>query len=239
MGKIQKMVDYAVAVAEDDRHGYSQVRRWPSQGTDFDCASLMYEAADHAGYPVGEGPDGVRYTGTMLADFKRAGFKALPFDGNLSDLDPGDILLNVENHTEMYIGGGRFVGAHIAETGDVDGAPGDQTGNEISVCGAYIYDEGWDYVLVPPREGGAVKAPAASNAKVLYTVVASPFTHVRDKASTVKGAIKGQVKKGGKLTLANVKVNSAGNTWGKIAAGKFKGCYVCVKFKGYTLMKKA
>lgn len=150
MGKIQDMIDYAVAVARDDSHGYSQVRRWPEDGTDFDCSSLMYEAADHAGYEVKRGWP--RYTGSMLDDFTAAGFEAIRFDGNLGDLDPGDIMLNVGAHTEMYIGNGQFVGAHIAETGGVDGAPGDQTGNEISICPAYVYSSGWDYVLMPPRD---------------------------------------------------------------------------------------
>ena len=152
MGKIQKMIDYAVGIAKDDKHGYSQVRRWPKQGTDFDCASLMYQAAKEAGYNITVGPAGVHYTGSMLADFKKAGFTAVPFDGNLSDLTPGDILLHTVHHTEMYIGDGRFVGAHIAETGDTDGRPGDQTGSEISVCKAYVPDFGWEYVLVPPKE---------------------------------------------------------------------------------------
>lgn len=158
MSKIKKMVDYAVEIAKDDSHGYSQVRRWPDEGTDFDCASLMYEAADHAGYKVKRGWP--RYTGSMLADFKAAGFTAVPFDGNLSDLTAGDILLNVANHTEMYIGNGKFVGAHIAETGGVDGRPGDQTGNEISVCPAYVYSDGWDYVLVPPKETQPAPTPS-------------------------------------------------------------------------------
>lgn len=233
MGKIQTMINAAVAIANDDSHGYSQSRRWPSQGTDFDCSSLMYYAANKAGYDVTLGPSGTHYTGTMVADFKKAGFAVYEFDGNLSDLDPGDILVNVQYHTEMYIGNGKFVGAHGSETGGIDGAPGDQTGHEISIVNAYVYDEGWDYVLTPPAEGGS-KVTAEN-----YKVVASPFTHVRDKASTVKGAIKGQVKAGTKLSLTNVKVNSAGNTWGKVASGTYKGCYVAVKFHGYTLLKKA
>ena len=149
MGKIQKMVDEAVKIAKDDSHGYSQYRRWPAQGTDFDCSSLMYWVAHESGYNV---PINSGYTGTMLSDFKKAGWTAVAFDGNLDDLEPGDILLNVSDHTEMYIGDGKFVGAHIAETGGIDGQPGDQTGNEISICPAYIYSSGWDYVLVPPKE---------------------------------------------------------------------------------------
>lgn len=148
--KVQKMVGYAKSIAKDDSHGYSQVRRWPSQGNDFDCSSLMYQSAKQAGYDV---PTGVgKYTGTMLADFRAAGFTALRFDGNLSDLDPGDIMLNVERHTEMYVGDGKFAGAHCSETGGIEGKPGDQTGNEISIVNAYIPNYGWDYVLVPPKE---------------------------------------------------------------------------------------
>lgn len=238
MGKVQKMIDYAVKVARDDSRGYSQARRWPSQGTDFDCSSLMYESAHQAGYNVPA--SGTRYTGTMVEHFKAAGFKVVPFDGNLADLDAGDILVNVVHHTEMYIGNGQFVGAHGAEDGGIDGKPGDQTGDEISIVPAYVYWAGWDYVLVPPAEASTAKATAATKGlDGAYKVVASPFVHVRDKASTVNGAIKGQAKTGAKLQLANVKENSAGNTWGKVASGTHKGRYVCVKFKGSTLLKKA
>ena len=88
----------------------------------------------------------------MLADFKKAGFTAIPFSKvGLKGLRKVDILLNVRDHTEMYIGNGKFVGAHIAETGGVDGKPGDQTGNEISICNAYVFSNGWDYVLRPPE----------------------------------------------------------------------------------------
>ena len=44
---------------------------------------------------------------------------------------------NLRQHTEIYIGDNMLVGAHIAETGDIDGVTGDQTGNEISVTSYY------------------------------------------------------------------------------------------------------
>ena len=149
MGSIERMVAHAVAIADDDSHGYSQVDRW---GTDRDCSSLMYESADVGGYGVGRGPGKTRYTGTMLADFTAAGFEALPFDG-LGSLRRGDILLNVAHHTELCIGGGEFVGAHGSETGGAHGRPGDQTGGEVSVVPAYVYWAGWDCVLRPPADG--------------------------------------------------------------------------------------
>lgn len=149
MGSIAKMVDTAIVIAKDDSHGYSQYRRWPSEGTDFDCSSLMYYCAHEAGYNVPLSG----YTGTMLADFKAAGFTALKFSGvKLAGLKRGDILLHERNHTEMCIGGGQFVGAHGSETGGIDGLPGDQTGDEISICNMYVPSYGWDYVLRPPAD---------------------------------------------------------------------------------------
>ena len=167
--KVEKMVAYVLKVARDDSRGYSQVRRWPSQGTDFDCSSLIIQAAHEAGYDV---PTGWGYTGSMLETFKAAGFTALPFDGNLGDLDAGDIMLNVVYHTEICVGNGKFAGAHSSETGGTDGRPGDQTGDEISIVDAYIPSCGWDYVLVPPMEtassASAAKKPASS--KKLYGI---------------------------------------------------------------------
>ena len=148
MGDKEKMVGYAVGIAEDDWHGYSQADRWDR---DRDCASLTYDAASVAGFSVGRGPDRVRYTGTMYDDFTRAGFTAYPY-GSVG-LQRGDILLaHNENrqHTEIYVGDGMTVGAHCSETGGIYGQPGDQTGNEISV--APLWGD-WDWVLRPPEDG--------------------------------------------------------------------------------------
>lgn len=224
--KIEKMVKHAKDIAADDSHGYSQSRRW---GPDYDCSSLMYECARFAGYKINE--DDPRYTGTMLKDFKAVGFKAIPFDGNLNDLEPGDILLNVRNHTEMYIGNGKFVGAHIAETGGVDGKPGDQTGNEISVCNAYIYPDGWDYVLEPPR----TEDDLMRTGSYVTTIDALPVRSARKAASSSCC----RLAKGSTLKLGNFKVNKAGNEWAEIMSGDHTSRYVCVKNKkGATVKKK-
>lgn len=147
MSKLETMVQTAISIAKDNSHGYSQLRRWPSQGTDFDCSSLVIYCANKAGYNIPLSG----YTGTMLQDFKSAGFTALKFSNvGLNGLKRGDILLNVINHTELCIGNGQFVGAHSSETGGIDGKAGDQTGREISICNAYNYP--WDYVLRPPAE---------------------------------------------------------------------------------------
>ena len=233
MGKIQKMVDYAVKIANDDSHGYSQSRRWETQGTDRDCSSLMYDAAHHAGYNVTVGPSGTHYTGTMIDDFRKAGFKVYDFDGNLNDLDKGDILVRdpwgEDGHTEMYIGNGKFVGAHGSEYGTADGAPGDQTGDEISVCNAY---GNWDYVLEPPKEG-SVKPVKFTDG----TYTALKNLNIRAKRAG-SSTLVCTVAKGSTLKLDAFTTNSAGNTWARITTGDHKGRYVCVKSKNGANVKK-
>lgn len=195
MSKIDTMVNTAITIAKDDSHGYSQYRRWPSQGTDFDCSSLMYYCAHKAGYNVPLSG----YTGTMLADFKNAGFNALKFSSvGLNGLKRGDILLNVTDHTEMCIGNGQFVGAHGSETGGIDGKPGDQTGREISICAAYNYP--WDYVLRPPAEGSggttvkpAFRVSTDSSGKKWLAENAMPTTS-KIRWLAVRGAKKYRVK---------------------------------------------
>lgn len=148
MGRKEAMVQLAIGVAEDDSHGYSQASRWPWQGSDFDCSSLMYWSAHEAGYDVPLSG----YTGTMLADFTNAGFT--PHRYGSVELERSDVLLahnDGRQHTEMYVGDGKTVGAHSSETGGIYGQPGDQTGNEISV--APIWGD-WDWVLRPPAEDG-------------------------------------------------------------------------------------
>lgn len=146
--KIETMCKEAVAIANDDSHGYSQAVRWLP---DFDCSSLMYYVADKAGFGVGRGPEKTRYTGTMPSDFKAAGFTMYdrgavePYRGCILLWDPwGD-----GGHTELCIGGNKAVGAHCSETGGIYGQAGDQTGNEISV--AWMRND-YDFVLCPPAE---------------------------------------------------------------------------------------
>ena len=185
MGKIEKMVQYVKDTCADDSVGYAQVRRW--RNPDVDCSSFMYLAANAAGYNV---PTGYGYTGTMLADFKKAGFTAVKFDGNLNDLDAGDILLKVENHNEMYIGNGKFGGAHIDENGGIAGASGgDQTGNEVSIVNAYVYSGGWDYVLIPPKESGSNGSSGSTDLDtVARQVISGDWGNGSDRKSRLESA---------------------------------------------------
>lgn len=140
-------------IADDDSHGYSQKPPSGRWGPDFDCSSLIYEAANRVGYPVGSGGDKVRFTGTMLKDFEEAGFQILPFANvGISDLKIGDILLNLALHAEVYVGDDKTVGANSAEDGGFVGEEGDQTGHEIDEHPVISFDKGWDWVLRPPDE---------------------------------------------------------------------------------------
>ena len=149
----EAFVDLAVNYAEDDGHGYSQKPPSGRWGPDYDCSSLLYFLANEAGYPVGSGSDKVRFTGTMLKDFEKAGFQILPFANvGISDLEVGDILLNLALHAEVYVGNGESVGATGSETGGYVGEAGDQTGHEIEKHPVTTFDKEWDYILRPPVE---------------------------------------------------------------------------------------
>lgn len=141
---IDKAVDFAIAVAKDSSHGYDQGNRW---GPDYDCSSLVITAYQEAGVPVKT--RGATYTGNMRSVFMSCGFVDVLGKVNVytgAGLKKGDVLLNQAAHTELYIGDGKCVGAHINERGGVTGGQtGDQTGREISI-GPY-YNSPWDCIL--------------------------------------------------------------------------------------------
>ena len=154
-GRREAFVRRMLEIADDDSHGYSQRPPSGRWGPDYDCSSLIYAAADEAGYPVGTGRDRARFTGTMLGDFTQAGYLALPY-GNvgIDNLEVGDILLNIAVHSEVYVGDRESVGATASEDGGSGGTEGDQTGTEIERHPVDTFKGGWDYVLRPPSDDG-------------------------------------------------------------------------------------
>lgn len=142
---IGNAVAWALAVAEDDSHGYSQATRYGNPN--YDCSSFVSYAFRAAGVNVP-----ISTTFNMRDNFLPYGFVAIPF--SKADLQPGDILLNEAAHVELYVGDGHNVGAHVAEDGGIYGVSnGDQTDDhnadsfngEISVT-PYYYDS-WGWVL--------------------------------------------------------------------------------------------
>lgn len=154
MGKVSAAVNYMVKVANDDKHGYSQVNRWgnPDTKSDYDCSSLVISAYQAAGIPVKD--KGATYTGNMYNVFLQCGFKDVTSKVNLSTgsgLIAGDVLLNHQNHTAMMINSKNLAQASIDEKGGIYGGQvGDQTGKEIHTRSYYSYP--WDCVLRYPEE---------------------------------------------------------------------------------------
>ena len=153
---INSAIEWAVGIANDDSHGYDQTNRW---GPDYDCSSLLIQAYENAGCKVKT--NGASYTGDMVDVFKNSGFEDVTNEITLSNgtgLLPGDVLW-VQGHTEMYIGDGNIVGAHINEIGEVvGGQTGDQTAKEISVRTYYNYP--WTIVLRLPSSGVTPDIPS-------------------------------------------------------------------------------
>ena len=174
MNTIQKAIEWAVAIANDSRHGYDQRNRW---GPDFDCSSLVITAYKQAGVPLT-----CTYTGNMLNDMLSKGFFIVG-----GSKQAGDVLLNVtKGHTALYIGNNQLVQASISENGTAHaGTPGDQTGKEINVCTYYNFP--WEYVLRYSEER------AADNTEVYRIVDCLPVIRYGDKNALV-AAIQASLK---------------------------------------------
>lgn len=144
MSRLENAVNWALNIAYDNSHGYSQDNRW---GPDYDCSSLVIQAFENAGIPVKS--NGATYTGNIKSVFESCGFKNVINDVNVSNgngLKYGDVLLNQVQHTAIYIGNNQIVHASINEKGTAHGGQsGDQTGREICVRNYYNYP--WDVVL--------------------------------------------------------------------------------------------
>jgi peptidoglycan hydrolase-like protein with peptidoglycan-binding domain len=126
---------WAIDIANDQSHGYSQASRWGN--TDYDCSSLVISAYKHAGADTGN----ATYTGNMKAELLKHGFSDVTASINLAsgaNLKPGDILLyhlsGTAGHTALYAGQGQIVHARGQSYGS--SAPGDQ-GSEIAVTPYY------------------------------------------------------------------------------------------------------
>ena len=137
---INKAVSWAINIANDNKHGYSQIDRW---GPDYDCSSFVIQAYEQAGLTVREA--GASYTGNMRNAFISCGFIDVTQLCNLSNgagIQAGDVLLNYSAHTCIAIGSGKVVNCRTDE-----GQPqsGDQSGNEIRIQSYWNYP--WNCVL--------------------------------------------------------------------------------------------
>ena len=170
--------------------GYDQWQRWSFfqngrivAGKEADCSSICGAIMKLGGYPVDL--SGTWYTGNMIAKCKAAGFTVLKFR-SLSQLRPGDFVINVTHHVEFVRDKNRFFSARIDERGKgAGGQAGNQTGKETGFVPAYIYSRGWDYILRPPADGTATTTPANTTSSV--GCVDTRFVSVKTVQTRLKG----------------------------------------------------
>lgn len=165
--RVDAYVQWAVKIADDNLHGYSQGKENATkdhpytcsrEGPDYDCASFVYYALESANFPIIEAwqnnPDyynlyqGRQASGdadTIWVDLKRiGGFVKYSWEDVKEDLHYGDILCNPKVHVAIYIGNGKTVEAKgVNNPRGGDWSTGDQ-GGEIDYYNAY--GRGWTEV---------------------------------------------------------------------------------------------
>ncbi|MBQ6041378.1 MAG: Ig-like domain-containing protein [Oscillospiraceae bacterium] len=106
-GNIEAALEWALAIADDNSHWYSQSNR---NGPDYDCSSFVFYALKAGGFDVGNSAFNTRNMRGVLTGI---GFQWISWSniGNSSNLQRGDILLDESAHTEFYLGGGKCVAA--------------------------------------------------------------------------------------------------------------------------------
>ena len=121
-------LQWAIDIANDDSHGYSQCNRL---GPDYDCSSLVWHSLLNSGYSKEELGGYAFSTRTMEGVLTNIGFVKHSY--NESELQAGDILWR-SGHTGIYAGDGQVVQASSSREGNgLCGRTGDQTGTEIWV----------------------------------------------------------------------------------------------------------
>lgn len=125
MPKIETALAWAEQIADDNRHGYSQVHR---NGPDYDCSSFVGTALSKAGFAVSE----YSTTRNLESQLIKCGFKKCH-----APWKRGDIHLASGHHVTMSTDASHIVHASQSEDGGIDGQAGDQTGREICVRSYY------------------------------------------------------------------------------------------------------
>lgn len=128
---VNKAVSWALEIAKDDSHTYSQSVRW---GPSYDCSSFVITAFEKAGLSLRK--KGANATPNMYTPFIQSGFVDVTSSITLSSgkgLLKGDVLLNTKDHTALVRSNG---GAIVHAAGRKKGI----------VTGSY-YNYPWNYVL--------------------------------------------------------------------------------------------
>ena len=174
--RMEIVVQWAMAMADDSSHGYSQgaenaTESYPytgsREGPDYDCASLIYHALNHAGFAIIEAwqhnPDYYRlYNGrqetgdadTIWPDLQKiGGFSRYSWENVEQDLKRGDILCRPDTHVAIYIGDGRTVEARgVNNPRGGSWKTGDQGGELITIM--HMDVTGQKFIVIRGNERG-------------------------------------------------------------------------------------
>lgn len=203
---LSSFISNALAIANDDSHGYSMINRW---GPDYDCSSFVITCLKQAGFDTG----GATYSGNMVSNLTAHGFSYIPSSkidlSTSASLQAGDILM-ASGHTEIYIGNGKRVGAH----NNYDGKTGDSGGNEINVLN---YTRGSWYGILRYTGSG-------SSASAVTTAAATTTASSSAQAGTYKVNANLNLRSGNSTGTSilttipkgtSVSVSQVSNGWGK------------------------
>lgn len=139
--RVEAMIAWAVEIAEDDSHGYSQNNRY---GPDYDCTSLVCTALTEGGFAL----ERFLSPGGMVRELPKLGFAV--YRKNETEPQRGDILVEIGVHAEICLGDGACVAAHQnyghSRSGDKSGKEIECRSPEGSKC-YFCAKAQYDYIL--------------------------------------------------------------------------------------------
>lgn len=239
---IDDAVGFAVKIANDNTHGYSQSTRSLyniENPKSFDCSSLVLTAFYYSFKKNGLNSQAnylkqnCSYTGNMLK-LLNVGFEiVVKNQTSHTQMKKGDIELNTTYHTALAIDNNNIVHARSSEgTSDTY----DNSGNEIRTQSWYLYSHGWTHRLRFTGKGLNISnmnvedssqltlnngATTVSTEKKTYNktkkhlgVVTADSLNVRQNAGTSYAKCSfSPLKKGTKVYVCDSVKDSAGTTW--------------------------
>lgn len=131
---VEQAVQWAVNKANSGNITYSQSERWGPNS--YDCSSFIISAFRSAGFSLAN----ATYTGDMISAFEQEGFQWIAMSPSIpaSVLVRGDIMVNKQYHTQMYIGNNQDVNC---------GSTPARVMNHVSTYYLGEAPEGWDGYL--------------------------------------------------------------------------------------------
>ena len=218
-GSLSSAVNWAIATAEDDTHGYSQSNRW---GPNYDCSAFVISALKAGGFSV----NGATYSGDMKSKMTKKGVgfswisrSTLELDEGTDNLKVGDVLFR-SGHVELYIGDGKMCGAH----NNYDGKSGDSSGREIDVREFNEAGGRWTGVIRYTAGGNSAQAAAAKavtttnkTTSTQYHFATGTYKVTAESLNVRAKADKSSASLGSVLEGQTYKVTATSSKWGRIS----------------------